>query len=118
MGKNDNATTMTPEELVAHVGTQEATIAALTEKNAALEAALEKAGAQYAKLSKKLEKAEDPKAKKTFGEMKIGKVTYDIVRPKTRFEGVNYTADEIAENVELGGRLLKVGASILREQSK
>lgn len=107
---------MNPEELVAHVAELEKLITEMGKTIADQKKAIDTAAEEYAKLSRKLDAAEDPKAKTVFGEVKLGKVTYDIIKPKTRYGGVIYTAKELAANPELCEKLVSIEASILRKQ--
>lgn len=89
-------------------------------ENTELKAQLEEAADQYAALSKKLDRAEQ-NAKggvKVFGEVKVGRITYDIVRPKTNYKGRIYLAKEIEADTDLAAQLVKIGAGCLREQTK
>lgn len=109
---------LTPEELLAQALIQADRIDELEKSLKEKQAELDEAATEYAKLSKRLDQAESGKGPKTFGEVKVGKTTYDIVRPKTNYKGQIITAKQLEADAELAAQLVKIGAGILREQTK
>lgn len=116
--KKEELKKLAPEKLLDAALSLHAENEKLTAQVDTLNGELEKAADDFASLSKQLDRAESGKGAKIFGEVKIDKTIYDIVRPKTMYKGHIYTAKEIQEDKELASNLLKIGASILREQTK
>lgn len=111
---------MSPEQLLEVALSLNGEIETIKAENAELKAQLDESADQYAALSKKLDRAEQ-NAKggtKLFGEVKVGKTIYDIVRPKTNYKGRIYLAKEIEADAEIAAQLVKIGAGCLREQTK
>lgn len=114
--KKNELEKLAPAELLPAAIALSETVEAQEKEIAQLKSQLEKAAKEYAELSKKLDQAETGAAPKTFGEVKVGKETYEIIRPKVLFRQTTYTADEIIENKEVAEALVKIGASALRKK--
>lgn len=76
--------------------------------------ALEAAGTKYAELAEKLDNAKSGADQKTFGEVIVGKQTYEIIRRKVNYENRIVTAEEIIAHKEIAEALVKIGASCMR----
>lgn len=106
---------LTPDVLLQEAESLIDKVEALEAELVTTKDALATAGKEYAELAQKLDAAESgSKGPKTFGTVKVGKVEYDIVRPKISFGQQIYTAEQIAQSSDLAAALVKIGATCLR----
>lgn len=113
----DKLKSLTPELLLQEAESLFDKVEALETELKNTKKALAKAGEEYAELAKKLDAAESgKKGTKVFGTVKVGKVEYEIVRPKINYGQQIYTAEQISESPDLAAALVKIGATCLRSK--